>query len=502
MSNIKLSGMVSGLDTDTIIKQLMQVERAPLDKLMQQKQKIAWKRDEYREMNTMLTSIRNLADKMRFSASFNKQSATSSNSSVITATASSSATSGSYSIQVNKLASSALVAGDSVSVDSIKSKVVGDGDITFKSYQGSVEKSVTVNITAGATTYEEVIKKVNAANIGVTLSFDSVNKRFMATTTATGERSSVQISGSAVSQFGFQDMTSPQKGSDAEVMVNGKTLTNANNSFELSGVRFDLKGVSSTATSVTVAQDTGNIVDQIKSFVNEYNSLVDKVNEKTKAVPSRSYLPLTDEQKESMNEKQIELWETKAKSGLLYRDDILTDTLSSLRNALINSVSGLAFVSSGVKTGIDNLSDIGITFKKFSPGMTGELGKLELDETKLNEAIASNPDGVMKLFTNSSKLDPKDKDYFKESGIGERLYSTLNTQINKIIKRIGSNALSDAADGSQMGIQIRGLNSRIDVVKTRMQAAEDRYYKQFTAMELALQKLNSKGSWLTSQLGQ
>lgn len=499
MSNIKLSGMVSGLDTDTIIKQLMQVERAPLDKLTQQKQKIAWKRDEYREMNTMLTSIRNLADKMRFSASFNKQSATSSDTSVVTAIASSSAVSGSFSVQVNKLASSAMVAGNNVSVDSVKSTVVGGGDITFQGVDG---KSVTVSLTAGTTTYDDVIKKVNASNIGVTLSFDSINKRFMATTTATGERSSIQISGSGVSEFGFQEMTSPLKGSDAEVMVNGKTLTNSNNSFELSGVRFDLKGVSTKATSVTVAKDTGSIVDQIKSFVNEYNSLVDKVNEKTKAVPKRDYLPLTDEQKESMSEKQIDLWESKAKNGLLYKDDILTNTISSLRNALLNSVSGLASVSNGVKTGIDTLSDIGIKFKSFIPGMTGELGKLELDETKLNEAIVSNPDGVMKLFTNSSKLDPKDKDYFKESGLGERLYSTLNIQINKIIKRIGSSSLSDAADGSQMGTQIRGLNSRIDVAKARMKIAEDRYYKQFTAMELALQKLNSKGSWLTSQLGQ
>ncbi|PYY29575.1 flagellar filament capping protein FliD [Paenibacillus illinoisensis] len=499
MSNIKLSGMVSGLDTDTIIKQLMQVERAPLDKLTQQKQKIAWKRDEYREMNTMLTSIRSLADKMRFSTSFNKQSATSSNTSVVTATASSTAASGSYAIQVDKLASSALVTGSTVSVNSTKSTVTADGAFTIEGANG---KSVNINVTAGSTTYDAIIKQVNAANIGVTLSFDSINKRFMASTSTTGENATIQITGTGASELGFASMTSPQKGSDASVQVNGQTMTFANNAFELNGVRFDLKGVSTTATSVTIAKDTSSVVDQIKGFVDQYNTLVDKVNEKTKAVPNRNYVPLTDEQKESMTEKQIDLWESKAKTGLLYRDDILTDALASLRSALINKVDGLSITSNGVKTGIDTLSDIGITFKKYTPGMAGDLGKLELDETKLKDAIASNPDGVMNLFTKTSSLDPKDKNYQKESGIGERLYSTLNTQINKIMKRIGSGTVSDAADSSQLGEQIRGLNSRMDVLKTRMQAAEDRYYKQFTAMELALQKLNSKGSWLSSQLGQ
>ena len=499
MSNIKLSGMVSGLDTDTLIKQLMQVERAPLDKLTQQKQKIAWKRDEYREMNTMLTSIRSLADKMRFSTTFNKQSATSSDTSVVTATASSTATSGSYAIKVDKLASSALVTGATVSVDSTKSLVTADGTITIEGANG---KSVSVNMTAGTTTYDSIIKQVNAANVGVTLSFDSINKRFMASTSATGENATIQITGNGATELGFATMANPQKGSDASVQVNGQTMTFANNAFELNGVRFDLKGVSTTATSVTVAKDTGSIVDQIKGFVEQYNTLVDKVNEKTKAVPNRSYLPLTDEQKENMSEKQVDLWESKAKTGLLYRDDILTDALSSLRSALLNKVDGLSTVSNGVKTGIDTLSDIGITFKKYTKGLTGELGKLDLDETKLKDAIASNPDGVMNLFTKTSALDPKDKNYQKETGIAERLYGALNTQINKVIKRIGSGRISDAADSSQFGEQIRGINSRLDVLKMRMKAAEDRYYKQFTAMEMALHKLNSKGSWLSSQLGQ
>jgi len=183
-NSIKLSGMVSGLDTDTIIKQLMKIERAPLDKLTQEKQKIAWKRDEYREMNTMLSSLRTLTDKLRFSTSFNKQSASSSDTSIVTATASSAASSGSFTIKVNALATSALVTGSSLGVTDLKSTVGTSGQITV---EGTGGKKVNVDLTAGVTSYNTIINTVNNANIGVKMSFDSINSRFMLTNTATGE---------------------------------------------------------------------------------------------------------------------------------------------------------------------------------------------------------------------------------------------------------------------------------------------------------------------------
>lgn len=488
-STIKLTGMVSNLDTDLIIKQLMQVERMPLNKLEQKKQTIAWKRDEYREMNTMLTSIRTLTDKLRFSSSFTKQTATSSDSSVVTATSSAAATSGGYSLKVDKLASSAFVAGSSVKVDT-KTQINQTGSFEIVGPKGST----TVNVTAGST-YDSVMKQVNAANIGVSMSYDSINGRFMMATNSTGSSASIQINdagGFASSVFGVS-AAAPVTGTNAQVQLNGQTLEFENNAFEFNGVKFDIKGVSTSTVSVTVARDTSSIVDQIKGFVEQYNKLVDQVNDKTKTVPNRSYTPLTEEQKESMTEKQIDLWEEKAKKGLLYRDDILQNTLSSLRSSLIKKVDGLP-------PEMDSLSDIGITFKPYSQGLTSELGKLQIDEAKLQDAVTKNPEGVMDLFTKTSDLDSKDPNYYNETGYGERLYDSLTTQINQIIKRIGSGTVSDAEDNSQIGKQIGEINKRMFTLKSRLVTIEERYTKQFTAMELSLQKLNNKGSWLTSQL--
>ena len=488
---IRMSGMVSGLDTDLIIKTLMQTQRTPLDKLLKEKQTISWKRDSYRETNSMLTAIRTLTDKMRFSSAYNKQSATSSDSSVVTATASSSATSGGFTIRVDSLASSALVVGDKVAVD-IKTKL-STADSSFEVV--GPKGSKTIEVTADST-YDSIMKQVNNANIGVTMSYDSINSRFMLSTSTTGTSASIQINdvdGVVDTLFKLNTPT-VVTGTNASVQVNGKSVEFENNAFELNGVRFDLKGVSTTTVSVTVAQDTSSIIDQITSFVEQYNSLVDSVNDKTKVAPIRSYAPLTDEEKESMTEKQIELWESKAKTGMLYRDDILTGALTSLRSVLLNKVGGLS-------EGMNSLSDIGVTFKSYAQGLTSELGKLEIDEAKLKEAVTKDPDGVMNLFTKTSKLDSKDPKYQSETGYAERLYTTLTTQINKIIKRIGSGTLSDSADGSQFGKRINSIDERMSTLEIRLQTMEDRYYKQFTAMEVAMQKLNNKSSWLTSQLG-
>ncbi|MEY9096623.1 flagellar filament capping protein FliD [Paenibacillus sp. RC84] len=493
VSSIKFSGMASGIDTDKVISDLMKVERMPLNKLKQQKQIIAWKRDDYREVNTTLSSIRSLVDKLRFSSNYNKQAATSSNPAVVTAATTSSAVSGSYTVEVKSLASSALLTGNTVDLDT-KSKVGVSGDFVVEGPEG---KNVKITVTPD-TTYDSIMKQVNGSGIGVNMSYDKINKRFMLSTTSTGKAASVNVqdgTNSLASNVLKLDTTTTVTGTDATVVINGSTMELKNNSMEFNGLKFNLNGVSTSAVTVKVSQDTENVVGQIKEFVTQYNQLVEKINTKTKAIPSKTYTPLTDEQKEAMTETQINLWESKAKVGMLYKDDILQGTLDATRSSLVGTIKGLP-------DDFNSLSDIGITFKGYQKGQPSELGKLNLDEKKLQEAVDTNPDAVMKIFTQTSTLDPKDKDYKSQTGFAERIYSDLTNQINKIVKRIGTSTISDAVDGSQLGKSLRDINDKMDTLEDRIKSVQERYYKQFTAMEKAIQKLNSQGSWLSQQLGQ
>lgn len=212
---IRFGGIASGMDTDKMIKDLMKVERMPVDKIKQQKQTVMWKRDEYRTMNSTLTSIRSIVDKMRFATSFNKQNAVSSNNGVVTATSSASAVSGSYSIRVDKLASSAVLIGAKNPID-VKDKISFNGDFEVN--------GVNIHVDSDDT-YESVMKKISSSKAGATISYDSINKSFMMSSTSTGSSANIEIkdpNGDFAKIFNITS-TSAQ-GTNAEVVLNGKKM--------------------------------------------------------------------------------------------------------------------------------------------------------------------------------------------------------------------------------------------------------------------------------------
>lgn len=492
ISNIRFSGIASGLDTDTIIKQLMTVEKSPLNKLEQQKQLTIWKRDAYREVNTLYSSLRTLADGLRLESSFNKTAATSSDSSVVTVQSNGKSTENSYSIKVNQLATSATIAGEALG-SGIDMNASG---LTTSDIQFSVNgKTVTVT---SSSTRQSVINDINNSGAGVIASFDQTNGRLIISSKQTGESSQVQIndaSGFLGNNFGLKEtngapITSITKsGKNAEVEVNGTVMTMPNNSFEMDGVSFFLKGTSSSAVTVDVSKDVQGIVDKITAFVDKYNELIEKVNGKIGEKKDRSYTPLTNEQKEEMSEKQIDLWESKAKQGLLARDGLLESTLTTLRNSFMSAVEGLP-------EGKNTLSYIGITTAASSKDAYLEKGKLHIDTEKLKAALTSDPEGVAALFTQSPLNGTK-----SQLGFAERIKKDLDASISLLTRKIGSGSSSEIADESLMGKELRNLNTRISDMKNKLTTVEDRYYKKFTAMEQAIQKLNSQGSWLSQQLG-
>jgi len=477
---IKISGMASGMDIDKIVTDLMKAEKLPSTKLHQQKQTAIWARDQYRELNTMLSKLMNTADKLRFATNYSKLGATSSNSSVVEATMKTGAKEASYSIQVNRLATSATMIGSEIS-----SSAFSSGTITIS--DGTNPKTITLD----SKTPQNVVDEINKLGLGVRASFDSVNNRISLVSTAIGKNSKIELSGD-VDLLGLT--TGPVNGDDAEVLVNGKVVNLSNNSLELDGISLKLKGISSGPVLVGVTKDTSSIKNQIMDFVNLYNSTIDSLRAKSSESVYRDFKPLTDEEKESMTDKQIELWESKAKSGLLRNDSIIEETINSLRSNLSKQLETTGSFNS--------LSDIGISFKSFMDGGVSELGKLKVDEAKLEQAINDNPDAVINLFTQAPTADKSQANERQaQMGFADRIYESLKNQSGKIIKKIGNGTNSELIDNSYYGNLLRDLNSKIRSTEDRLLKVEDRYYKQFIAMEQAIQRLNNQGSWLSQQLG-
>ncbi len=242
------------------------------------------------------------------------------------------------------------------------------------------------------------------------------------------------------------------------------------------------------AVQLTSTTNVDDIINKIKDFVNTYNGLIKELNDKTKESKYRDYQPLTSAQREEMEEKEIELWEEKAKSGLLRSDSIIRNGLTSMRSLVYESNPAVS------NTKFNTLFSIGITTSSnYNDG-----GTLEIDENKLRKALEEDPDAVTTLFTNSSG---KEKDKILIDGVEkevdtrgflQKLRAEMNNVKINIEKKAGRTTMTD--NQYSIGKSLRELTDRISSWKDKLENIESRYWKQFTAMEQAINKANTQAS--------
>lgn len=275
--------------------------------------------------------------------------------------------------------------------------------------------------------------------------------------------------------------------SDAVIELDGAELTGSKNNFSVNGLTLNLTSTTLNQTtgnydeiSLTVSNDTQAAYDMVKNFVKKYNEILGELNTKYDAKSSRGYDPLTDEQKEAMTDDEIEKWETKIKDSLLRRDGTLNSIISTMRSSLQITVD-----VDGKKY---SLSSFGI---KTSSDYT-EKGKLHIfgdadddtyssEKNVLMDALEKNPDAVMKTLAQA----------------GQNLYDALTKKMSKTSL---SSALTFYND-KQMDDTQSDYQKKIKEMEKKLTELEDRYYKQFTAMETALAKLQNSSNSIMSFFG-
>ncbi|GIP51606.1 flagellar filament capping protein FliD [Paenibacillus vini] len=385
------------------------------------------------------------------------------------------------------------------------SKFVADpSELTFKGIKGATKMSdiysgsnssvkigsATISFTPDET-IETFISKINqASGTGVTASYDSSSGKVSLSKTGSAP---ISIEGDLFNSNANLTTTGQNEGKDAVVIINGITTTQASNRFLINGVEITINGTtpSGQSTQIEVTQDTDKMISTIKSFVESYNESLALLNQKLGEEKYRKYLPLTSEQRSAMKEDEIKLWEEKAKSGMLKNDSILSQTVSDMRSALISDV----VLPNGEKI---NLAQFGITTGSYS-----ERGKLYIDETKLRTALEANPEQATALFgqTNySSTVQNNSAD-----GIFNRIKKINQASLQNLSDRAGTSKYSSDITTaflpqSQIGDQLSDLDDRISEMNRKLTMIETRYYKQFTAMETAMNKYNSTSSSLFSML--
>ncbi|MGG2953030.1 flagellar hook-associated protein 2 [Geobacillus stearothermophilus] len=493
-NTMRISGLASGMDIDKIVSDLMKAERMPLDKLKQKKQLLEWQRDDYRSMNTLLQGLDDyLFSNITLQSSMLKKTVSSSNESVVTATAGSSAANVASAIQVNQVATSAVWLSDATKrVDKASFSVDADVTLTINVTNGDgTTKQAAITVKKGTTLYGVIAQLNSNLDLGVSAFYDEQTGRVSIMKKEMGAKASLVLADQATvdffAQLGFtntaagQELTGKTAGKDADITINGLRTTRSSNTFTINGVTYTVKGTG-TAT-VSVATDADAMFNAIKGFVDKYNETIAKINAELKEERYRDYPPLTDEQKEAMTEKQIELWEEKARSGMLRGDSILSSALSKMRMNVYTKVEG-----ANIPSGFSQLAQIGITTS--SNYLDG--GKLIIDETKLREKIKENPDAVYQLFNQDGATDA-------EKGIARRLRDTIKETIGKIEQKAGKTVWTNQQFA--IGRDLIQINDQIDRFQDRLKQIEDRYYRQFTAMEEAIQRANQQSMYLMNAFG-
>jgi len=515
-----LSG--SGIDIDSIVKKLMTREQAKADALLQKKTVLQWQKTAYNTVYDDINTFRTTAFNYKLQGTLSPNKVSSSNTSVATATATADAAAVNHSLVVSQLASGVnLTSTAAISIP--QPPILG----TLATQLSMPTTSFNITITNGTAvslpilinpltdTLNDVVSKFNNAGVNVKANYDISLDRFFLTTTNTGLSSGISFAGSDQNGLNFLGgklklsggttetpagsgtyISAAVKGLDATFQLDGVGLTKASNTFSISGVTYNLTGVSAQATTISVTSDVDKAVANIQSLVDSYNKILAEVNGKVNETRYKAFPPLTDAQKSVMKDSDIIAWNVKAQSGMLQNDPTLTSLVNTMRNAFSSPVSGIIpTIVSGVPVTYNSASSIGITTGNYTEG-----GKLTLNTDKLRTALNANPNVLNQLFGAPGTTNPDGTTDFKSQGIAGRLYDGIKTPINKLLLIAGTTSNAQYDTSSNYAKRITTYTTQITQEAGRFTTIQSAYYKKYNAMEVALQKLSSQSSWLSSTL--
>ncbi|WP_019141157.1 flagellar filament capping protein FliD [Noviherbaspirillum massiliense] len=452
---ISSSGVGSGLDVNAIVTQLMAAESKPLTILQQQESSYKSKLSAYGTLKSTLSNFQTALKGLNGSA-FNAQTATASNTDILSATAGSSATPGTYAIQVTQLAQQQKLTSAGVADSSAS---LGTGSLTIK--VGNAD-AITIPGTGTASyTLQSLRDAINASGAAVSATIvndgSAAGNRLVLTAKDTGAVNTIKITGSgALAQFSY-DPASPvvydpanpttgmsqlQAAKDAKLTIDGIPVTKSSNTITdaIQGVTLKLtKETAGSAITLTVARDTATVKSSIESFVKAYNDLSGKIKTMT------AYDPTTKT------------------GGALQGDSGAKSVLTQIRGALGEAVDDAG--------SLRLLSDIGVTFQKD--------GTLAIDDKKLQKAMDGKFDDIAKLFSSST-------------GYATRLIKLADDMLGE------KGIITTRTDG--LNASIKNLTDREDDMQARLDAVEKRYRAQFTALDAALASMQNTSAYLSQQL--
>ena len=508
---VRMSGLISGLDTDSVIEALVSTKRQKVTTAQNDQKKLEWKQTIWEGINANIKGLQQShLSSMRFSNAYTKKKTVASNSSVASVVTGDGAVDATQKMRVEQLAKSAYLTGKDLNGESNAKSFSASTKLSELGFEG---KTDTLKINIGGkekgsleitenTTISDVLTSLKKA--GLNASFDAETQRFFVSAKATGASNDFTLSdggNGALDALGLTVATDEQmadenfdssqyaskiKGSNAIIYLNNAKFTSDTNTFKINNLTITaLEETGDKEITLTTSTDTSGIYDMIKNMITQYNKAVNDIDKYYNAESARKYTMLTDEQKEALSEEEVEEYENKIKSSLLRSDG----TLSSLRMLFTEATSQGIEINGKTY----HLSDFGIGTGSYFNTPDNEKHALHIDgdpddtttkdkTDKLSALIASDPDLVMNFF----------------SKLSQDMYSRLSN-VSKSVD--GYRSYGNFYDDKKMKSDYDGYKKTIKTLEDKANDYEDKLYKQFSSMETALANLQKKSNALAGLLG-
>ncbi|MEY4591900.1 MAG: flagellar filament capping protein FliD [Pseudomonadota bacterium] len=454
MAAISSLGVGSGINAEAIVTQLMTVEKQSLTALKTKQSAVETKISAYGSLSSLLDTLSSKLSTMKSTNTLAAYKPTSSNTSVLTATASSTAGAGTYNIAVTQLATAEKKQAVIPSTTGV-STVIGNGDIGISIDGGT---NSIISMSSATATLGDWRDAINSANVGATASIINTGTNSILTLTAndTGKPIAFNLTGgtnggtngttsygaapAALSAFG--DTTPPQLAQSATYTIDGQAITSKSNSDSttIPGVTVNLLQADPLGTktsTLTVARDTSTTTTAVTDFVTAYNALNTKI-------------------------KSLTAYDATNKVGSTLTGDSAVRNLQSQLSSTIGASYG-----SSVGT-YSRLADLGISFQKD--------GSMALDSAKLTTAISKDSTSAMSVLTSASTA----------------LYAKTSAMTTT------GGMMPSKTDS--LKLMVKDYISRQDTMQLRLTAIEKRYRAQFSSLDTIVSGMSTTSTYLTQAL--
>ena len=488
---MRLSGLMSGMDTDSVIQELVSARKTKVDTAVKAQTKLQWKQDAWKDLNTKLKNLQSkYIGNMRFTTAYMKKTTKVSNESVASVITGENAVNGVQELKVKELAKTAYLTGAEIDKkDGSKATA-----LTKISELGSIKENSTITLNGekildvtSETTISDMLTALKSK--GLNASFDENNQRLFVSAKESGKANDFKLDGTggALTALGLYTGATKIAGQDAEIELNGASFKSSTNTFAINGLTITAlnKTADDEVITVTTQNDTDGIYDMVKGFLKEYNSIINEMDKLYNADSAKGYEPLTDDEKEAMSESEVEKYEEKIKNALLRRDDNLYSISSGLKSVM----------SSGIEVNGEKmyLSDFGINTLGYFTAADNEKNAYHIDgdpddgstsgnADKLKSLISSDPDTVVSFF----------------SQLSQKLYTEMNNNSKSVD---GYRSFGSFYDDKKMKADYNDYTTKIAELEEKLADYEDKWYAKFAAMETAMAKMQSNTSAVTAMLG-